>query len=77
MQKIDGLTISPDQIEKIENQILKLLNEKIEGKRVRLPLTDISTRLNVKEEQVLKILDKLIEQEQVKFFKNMKYGRID
>ena len=77
LQKIDGLTISSDQIEKIEVQVLKLLNEKVEGKRVRLPLTDISTRLNVKEEQVLKILDRLIEQERVKFFKNMKYGRID
>ncbi|MHA1755193.1 MAG: hypothetical protein ACTSVV_00380 [Promethearchaeota archaeon] len=77
LQKIDGLTISSDQIEKIEDQVLKLLNEEIQGKRIRLPLADISTQLNVKEEQVLKILDRLIEQERVKFFNNMKYGRID
>ncbi|NHJ26407.1 MAG: hypothetical protein EAX89_17645 [Candidatus Lokiarchaeota archaeon] len=77
LQKIDGLTISSDQIEKIEDQILTLLNETIQGKRIKLSLAEISARIRVKEEQVIQILDRLIESERVKFFKNMKYGRID
>ncbi|MHA1757177.1 MAG: hypothetical protein ACTSVV_10435 [Promethearchaeota archaeon] len=77
LQKIDELTMSSDQIEKIEDQVLRLLNEEIQGRRIRLPLADISTKLNIKEEQLIKILDRLIEQERVKFFNNMKYGRID
>ncbi len=58
-------------------RILEILNEKIQKKRVKLSLTEISQTIHVPEDQVVEVLNELIEQEVVKQFSNMKYGRID
>ena len=76
IEKLEGLTIASDQIEAIENKVLAFLDERVRGKRVRLSLMTISQQLHVKESLLVRILDDLIDREEVKLFKDMKYGRI-
>jgi len=64
-------------IEEIKGKIMDLLNNKIENKRVKMSLTEISLAVHHPENQVLDALNELQSKENVKLFSNMKFGRID
>jgi len=71
LQKIQELTILPEQVVRHEKSILKLLK----GKK-RYSLAEISEQTGISEKIAVRILDELIEQEKVKLFQDMRYGRI-
>ena len=76
LQKLNSLSIETPDIVNKEETILKILDKTVKGKRVRLSLTEIATKVKLPEGVTVRILDNLIEKESVKLYKDLTYGRI-